>query len=236
MERSDAETNGEFTAQLHQLISGFNPAGGTEAADEDDPYYLQRLIVKCDTLPDLTGRTPLNILRGPDGLYILSFSTPGAARDCAAYLRTQASVRYAEPDRMLNMTVEKEPENSAQLQSSSSYHSWGVEATGIGAYAENLRQRGLSSAVTVAVLDTGIDAEHPFLHGRLLAASNLSTDPDVRDENGHGTHVAGIVAECTQGLDVKILPVKVMNQFGSFTTLSLIGGIYEAASRGANVI
>src|SRR5690606_12244128 len=50
------------------------------------------------------------------------------------------------------------------------------------------------SGVTVAVLDTGIDDTHPDLAGKVTAARNFTDDPDTRDLNGHGTHVASIIA------------------------------------------
>ncbi|MGW0436328.1 S8 family serine peptidase [Micromonospora sp. NPDC003197] len=58
------------------------------------------------------------------------------------------------------------------------------------AHAAGFTGRG----VTVAVLDTGIDDQHSDLAGKVAEARNFSDAPDVRDEVGHGTHVASTIA------------------------------------------
>jgi len=101
-----------------------------------------------------------------------------------------------------------------------------------------------SDEITVAVLDTGVDLDHPDLASNLANGINLVTPsktPD--DENGHGTHVAGLIgAETNNGVGissisrgVKIMPIKVMEgTTGQMSTV--IQGIEYAVSHGADVI
>ena len=63
----------------------------------------------------------------------------------------------------------------------------------IGA-TEAWKQGMTGKGVTVAVLDSGYDPDHPDLKGVVAQERNFSEDPDIRDNVGHGTHVASIVA------------------------------------------
>ncbi|WP_237110058.1 S8 family serine peptidase [Nonomuraea sp. MG754425] len=56
-------------------------------------------------------------------------------------------------------------------------------------------QQGLTGkGVTVTVLDTGYDPDHPDLKDAVTQERNFSDEPDMRDNHGHGTHVASIAA------------------------------------------
>ncbi|MGQ9550065.1 MAG: S8 family serine peptidase [Roseiflexus sp.] len=100
--------------------------------------------------------------------------------------------------------------------------------------------------VIVAIIDSGVDPTHPDLVDRLRndGYDFVDDDSDPRDENGHGTHVAGIVAavlnnnEGIAGLapDVTILPVRVMNERGRGSDRAIARGIRFAADKGAKVI
>jgi subtilisin family serine protease len=101
------------------------------------------------------------------------------------------------------------------------------------------------SAVTVAVLDTGVKADHPELAGRVLAGWNTYEDSsDTSDQHGHGTRVAGIIAASgNNGLgmagiawDVYVLPVTVVAADGSGNESHCAAGIIWATDHGADVI
>jgi len=102
-----------------------------------------------------------------------------------------------------------------------------------------------SPDVVVAVLDTGVQLDHPDLKGRLVKGVNIvdpSSEPE--DDVGHGTHVAGIIAaevnnnEGVAGMTwyTKIMPVKVLDSSGAGSTYSVAEGIIWATDNGAKVI
>ncbi|HKY77355.1 MAG TPA: S8 family serine peptidase, partial [Acidimicrobiia bacterium] len=102
-----------------------------------------------------------------------------------------------------------------------------------------------SEDAVVAVLDSGIDAQHPDLAGRLVAGRNVvARNDDTADRGGHGTTMAGILGAVTNnGLGIagvawaaKIMPVKVTKPSGVATDGDVAAGIVWAADHGADVI
>lgn len=102
-----------------------------------------------------------------------------------------------------------------------------------------------SKEVVVAVVDTGVQADHPDLQGQLLAGYNAITNGGAPDDDvGHGTHVSGIIGALTNNEEGvagiswynKILPVKALDNSGAGTTYSVAEGIIWAADHGAKVI
>ena len=94
-----------------------------------------------------------------------------------------------------------------------------------------------SSTPVVAVVDTGIDASHPELASRIYGSnmynSIAQTNVAFADENGHGTHIAGIVAatinnnEGISGMaNAQILPIKCLNDEGEGSSQSVINAYY----------
>jgi subtilisin family serine protease len=101
------------------------------------------------------------------------------------------------------------------------------------------------SPITVAIIDTGVDFTHPDLQGAYHSASYdwvLGT-PQVTDKNGHGTHLAGIIAASTDnyiGMS-GIAPVRILSEtvyeegVGIYTSRSAMA-ICHAAQAGAHII
>ena len=123
--------------------------------------------------------------------------------------------------------------------------SWGVDridADVAWAYSNG-------TGVKIAVLDTGIDYDHPDLKdnvkgGVSVVGPRTSTNPkNWKDKNGHGTHVAGIIAAENNDIGVVgvaprawLYAVKVLNNAGTGSYADLIDGIQWAIENGMQVI
>jgi subtilisin family serine protease len=102
-----------------------------------------------------------------------------------------------------------------------------------------------SASVTIAILDTGIDLMHPDLTGKIDPGYDfVNNDSIAQDDNGHGTHVAGIAAASSNNVTgvsgvswgARIMPVKVLGASGNGTFVDVAQGIAWATDQGAQII
>jgi subtilisin family serine protease len=124
-----------------------------------------------------------------------------------------------------------------------------------------------AGSVVVAVVDTGVDMSHPDLQGNFWTnpgeipgngidddhdgfvddvhgADFVNHDGDPRDDNGHGTHVAGIIgAHGNNGIgsagvawNVQIMPVKVLDSNASGDASTVAAGVRYAVAHGAQIV
>lgn len=108
--------------------------------------------------------------------------------------------------------------------------------------ADKLHAKGVNgSGIRVCVVDTGVDDGHPALNQLIAEWDFVNQDDDASDDNGHGTHIAGIIAstdELYTGVapGVSLMAAKVLDAYGSGYESDVIAGIEWCVENGANVI
>ena len=167
------------------------------------------------------------------GIAKLQIEGTESVRDTVANLLGDHRVRFAEPNFLTkSMGRPADPYSSYQ---------WNLEQVN----SEDALDMVDPSGVIVAVLDTGVQANGPDGIGDLLGGYDFySRDSNPSDPVGHGTFVAGTIAQTTgNGVGLaamapgtSILPVKVMSDQGYGDTYALVDGIRWAADQGADVI
>ncbi|MUT66693.1 S8 family peptidase [Paenibacillus sp. NEAU-GSW1] len=152
------------------------------------------------------------------------------------YFKNAWQTEYVEPH-YLYMTNETKPNDALYSQ-----YQWNLPSikTELGWDTSKGNDQ-----VIVAVLDTGVQTDHPDLKGKLIKGNNIvDSDAAPSDDVGHGTHVAGIIGatvnngEGVAGLSWynKIMPVKVLDSSGAGSAYSVAQGIIWATDHGAKVI
>lgn len=165
--------------------------------------------------------------------------------------RAAPEVEYAEPDYVMS---------AAMVPNDPFYHyQWHLTNTAYGGInVEPAWDRSHGANVIVAVVDTGIAYEDysPSPSERYYRAPDLANtsftpgydfinnDAHANDDNAHGTHVAGTIAQSTNNaigtagvaFGATLMPVKVLNASGSGSYSAISSGIRYAADHGAKVI
>jgi subtilisin family serine protease len=171
---------------------------------------------------------------------VLVSPQPGQSVDDAiASLRADGTVEFAEPDHVVSIT---------QVPNDTLYAGYQWSLPAINAPAAWDITTG-SSTVIVAVIDTGVDATHPDIAGKITSGANagynfVSNNTNTADDQSHGTFVASIIAANTNnsqgGAGVcwscKIMPVKVLDSTGSGSSFNVAQGVDWAVAHGAKVI
>lgn len=179
----------------------------------------------------------------------LSFSNELSVSDKLAELQEDPNVEYAEP--VYKFQISGVPQSEITTQSiyydgdNMAYmENWGKTVTEL-TYASSKTPQQLSSHVVVAVVDTGIDLTHLDLKDSIEQGYDFVNNKNTpQDDNGHGTHVSGIIAAKAHDISgytgvapgTKIMPIKVLDQKGAGTTETVIAGIQYAIDHNANII
>ena len=89
--------------------------------------------------------------------------------------------------------------------------------------------------VRIGLLDTGVDTDHPLLLPYLEEGYTMYPNEGVEDLNGHGTGIAGIIVNQSP-TSIRIVPIKVMNQYGRASTYAIIDGINQAIEAKVDIV
>lgn len=171
---------------------------------------------------------PLSVVYGPRGFSALTCTDPMAA---VAWLQQQECVVHAEIDSEVKSCSDGDEDMSISFQS------WAAQSAGFGEYNHFAKQWGTGSC-TVAVIDSGV-YRHSLINPKILSLGHDYIDNDddpTNDLHGHGTRVAGIVADCTRELPVYIFPIRVLDADASGRTSNVISAVLEATDAHVSVI
>ena len=172
---------------------------GMERLQKNDYSQENILIVtSLNKIQDFYGA--VDVVEAPNHQYILQYRSEKSKK---------AALRKFKKDN----TIESVVENYAYTYQTDRYTSWGIEKMALSHAISEIDENNKNlQEVTVAIIDSGCDMDlfNKYYNGKISEVYNVLEDSttNMSDEEGHGTHIAGIIAEGTPS-NVKILPVKV---------------------------
>ena len=218
-------------------------------------WVPNQLVIRVDgkwTIEDVNAACHTFTLAGmPDErIYLVGTPSGTGLYELADYMVQLGYCSEAEPNYLLE-SPESEQKSLAFYEGGFDHGDYVDQAAleRIGAVAAH--QFATGSGVLVAIVDTGIDLDHPDLGQHIYPAGydfiDRDTSPedlpngvddnrngDIDEATGHGTHVAGIVAAVAPG--AMILPLRVLNSDGTGTVYNVAQAIFKAHKEGAQVI
>jgi subtilisin family serine protease len=213
-----------------------------------------QIIVKRD--PGLSSAERADVRADADVRYVESLPLPrtevvraakGDVADAIRDLNADPDVVYAERDRVVR----------AYSDDPAFPFLWGLENPGIRQFegvqsvndadmdVPDAWDMSIGAGSVVAVIDTGVDADHEDLGGRVLQGWDfVDDDPYADDLEGHGTHVAGTIAATRDNQigvagvapETRILPIRVLDENGNGSLSDIIKGYDYAAERGVRLV
>jgi len=216
--------------KINRIIITINAALAVWCSSANAQVIPGKYIVMLQAGHDPQGMAAMHGVRAE---HVYDTAVQGFAGELSAAqvqaLRRDRRVLVVEPDRQVNILghlVKPGTISAATVTSTGD-----LVPTGVDRIDAELNLITNASAVGIAIIDTGICLTHPDLYVD-SGISYVSGVTSANDDNGHGSHVAGIAAAKINGLGVrgvapnaKLFPVKVLNSTGNGTLSAVIAGV-----------
>lgn len=217
-------------------------------------YKGGQLLVKFKAGTDAATMTALNTKYGTAvmkkiprlNVFRLRIKTGVDPSALAAAYKTEPAVAYAEPNFLVQavLLTPNDPSFSQQWALHNTGQTGGTPDSDIDA-PEAWDLKTGDPNLRIALVDTGVDLDHPDLAGKVISGRDFENNDDIpQDDHGHGTFLAGIVAAVTDNntgiagtsWQGQILAIKALNFLGAGNIADVAEGMVYAADNGADII
>ena len=175
----------------------------------------------------------------------------GALATAVSRLASEPQIAYAEPDGEVHATATPDDPYFSQQWALAELRAAGRRISdtsgtaGDDIGASYVWPHATGAGVTVAVVDTGVDATAPDLMGQLVPGySWINGNTDTQDQDGHGTHVSGIIAAVqNNGIGVSgvapgahVMPLQALDSSGNGTDADVAAAFNYAGNAGVPIV
>lgn len=203
------------------------------------PYQTARLLVSTNKRNINTEGAVASVRDEKNDITVLQYNTAEEAKSAMESLAETKGVTNVEPDCIMSTDMFAGLNHgSGELDTTAGHRDEGAsEAIHVDDMLEPLKNEKLNN-ITVGVIDSGVCSTHEALKDRTICANvDFSSDGQEtsEDNNGHGTHVTGIVLDNTLD-NVKVLAVKAMSGEGKGTDYQIYQAMQYAVNNGAKLL
>ena len=247
---------GELLEQVTDLYEKKQLKLGT---GQPDTSFVTGVLLVGSNEPDFDKSGAERAIEASPGLYVLSYPTPADAKAAYDTYSQMDGILFVEPDTVIGMQEEEQIPTETEPAAVETETETATEQQTPDTQTSADELPGQTPA-RIAVVDTGIDVTmekaQPYLTGynreSILAklrqffggepdTEGFVSEEEVRDENGHGSQVTGLIADALAGDGIggdqaEILPVKVAGADGRCTVLQLYLGIERAIALQSDLI
>lgn len=194
---------------------------------------LSRAIDKKISLEDF------NILKSDDDTYLITIDNELSLRKLEESLDKDKILYIEENKKRRKLEVDNIKDNDNLSFSSSNLDDLQKRSWAISKMNPSNAQSAITidKEIIIAVIDSGVDYNHEYLDGNVMQGYDFwNEDYDPMDDDGHGTHVAGIIAMTINPYKYKIMPIKALDSNGDGDDYTIARGIRYAVDNDANII
>lgn len=236
------QTNGKTTDVPFRSVQSKSPKSDLLTSDSS---HSKQIVVSLAPKTDITNVAKAFkaavLRRGPLNFATLGFNSTTNSSSLIPSLKKFPGVLTAEENHVHKIA---DAASSSLPQDTYFKDQWSISNGDVqGAWDMGATGKG----ITIAIVDSGIALNHPDLKDNIVPGYNAITQSDApgenQDDNGHGTHVAGIAAAERNDVGVvgvayqaKIMPIKAVGFNGDGYDDAIASGIVWAADHGANII
>ncbi len=200
------------------------------------PYQTKRLIVDRK-ISDCYGAVSA-FYNKQDRETILEFETEEETKNAYEKICTKYGASHCFADEIVYLGKAVNGVEMSPLMMPYNCCSWGNAYMKMDLLKKRMKALGYKRKITVAVIDSGVNKANPLFRGKRILPQSRSfvrNSKSIRDSVGHGSHVAGIIADATPA-NVKILALKVTDSHGRGTFYNIKNAMRYAVRKKVQVI